>query len=47
MAANESSLSELGLAQAQIIKVRVKSNRAYEMLRAEKSSSISTRHYSS
>jgi hypothetical protein len=46
-ATNESSSSEPGLAQAQLMKIRVDSSRARETLRAEKSSPNSAHYYSS
>jgi hypothetical protein len=46
-AANESSRVELDLTQARLMKIRVESSRAREMLRAEKPSSNSARYYSS
>jgi hypothetical protein len=46
-AANEPSSSEQGLAQTQLMKIRIESNRARESLRVEKSSSNSVGYYSS
>jgi hypothetical protein len=43
--ANELSLSELGLVQTLLMKIRVESSRAREMIRAKKSSSNSAHYY--
>jgi hypothetical protein len=44
---HESSLSESGLAQVWLMKIRVESNRAREIFQTKKSSSSSVRYYSS
>jgi DNA-binding CsgD family transcriptional regulator len=44
-AANESNSSKLSLAQTRLMKIRVESSRAREILRTEKSSSSSVRYY--